>query len=349
MQTSNENHEETSEFSKLTGQTFENLESTKKDLEQKAKQLNELQLLSNEQFASVMKVNKNLKEKVIFLQDLSSALNTKNDELEKANKALEKQKLQNSKLTVDLRKSLEKVVLKEKDLGLQRDHLVRRVQEQTSELIKSERLAIIGELASRMAHDLRNPLAIIKNVVEIIETKPQVKIDEKLRHFGQLRRAIERMSHQVEDVLDFVRTTELRLVPYSVLDLLNSCMENITIPSGVKLEIEQNDVTINCDFRKIEAVFTNLILNAIQAVNNNGYVKIRIMDSDKDVLIAFEDSGRGVSQDNFSKIFEPLFTTKQTGTGLGLSICKSVIEQHGGSITVKNDPTTFILRLPKNL
>ena len=69
----------------------------------------------------------------------------------------------------------------------------------------------------------------------------------------------------------------------------------------------------------------------------------------QDVLIAFEDSGSGIKPENIGKIFEPLFTTKQLGTGLGLSICKSIIEQHGGSITLKNNPTTFLVRLPKNL
>ena len=67
------------------------------------------------------------------------------------------------------------------------------------------------------------------------------------------------------------------------------------------------------------------------------------------MLIAFEDSGPVIESENIDKIYEPLFTTKQLGTGLGLSICKSIVEQHGGSITVKNNPTTFLVRLPKNL
>jgi two-component system sensor histidine kinase HydH len=115
------------------------------------------------------------------------------------------------------------------------------------------------------------------------------------------------------------------------------------------VKIEQENVRINCDYRKIEAVFTNLLLNAIQAVETKGEVHIRIIDNANDVLIAFEDSGNGIEPQNLSKIFDPLFTTKQLGTGLGLSICKSIVEQHGGNITVKNNPTTFLVRLPKNL
>ena len=158
-----------------------------------------------------------------------------------------------------------------------------------------------------------------------------------------------RMSHQVDDVLDFVRTSELKLQPYYILDIINIVKDSITIPNDVKVKVEQQNVRINCDYRKIEAVITNLLLNAIQAVGTQGEVNIRIIDNVNDVLIAFEDSGPGIEPQNLSKIFEPLFTTKQLGTGLGLSICKSIIEQHGGNISVKNNPTTFLVRLPKNL
>ena len=213
-----------------------------------------------------LKVNSDLKSKVNFLQELISSINEKNNELEKANKQLQYQKVETEKLSIDLRNNLQKVVLKEKELELQRDYLARQVDEKTDELLKSEKLAIIGELASRMAHDLRNPLSTIKNVIEIMETKPKLKIEEKLQYYGKLRRAMNRMSHQVDDVLDFVRASELKLQPYSVLDLINSAKDSITIPNDVKMTVEQIDVKINCDYRKIEAVFSNLLLNAIQAM-----------------------------------------------------------------------------------
>jgi len=129
----------------------------------------------------------------------------------------------------------------------------------------------------------------------------------------------------------------------------NNAKDGITVPNNVTIHVDEETVRINCDYRKIEAVFTNLLLNGIQAVENKGEVKIRIINNVDDVLIAFVDSGPGIEPANLSKIFDPLFTTKQLGTGLGLSICKSIIEQHGGSISVKNHPTTLLLRLPKNL
>jgi signal transduction histidine kinase len=341
-----------SEFEEFTGfadKAFEDLDRAKAELEEKANQIKELATRSSEQFGGAIKVNSDLKNKVNFLQELISSINAKNAELEKANRQLQIQKAETEKLSLDLRRNLEKVVLKEKELELQRDYLSRQVDEKTDELLKSEKLAIIGELASRMAHDLRNPLSTIKNVIEIMETKPRLKIEEKLQYYGKLRRAMNRMSHQVDDVLDFVRATELKLQPYSVLDLINSARDNITVPNDVNIHIEQMDVRINCDYRKIEAVFSNLLLNAIQAMENVGEINVRIIENAGDVLVAFEDSGHGIPQDIISKIFDPLFTTKQLGTGLGLSICKNIVEQHGGTITVKNNPTIFLVKLPKNI
>ena len=337
------------EFMGFKGKALKDLDSAKLDLEKRAAQIQELASKTNEQFGGAIKINTDLKGKINFLQDLISSLSKKNDELEQSNIQLQKQKEENSKLTKDLRGNLEKVVLKEKELELQRDYLSRQVDEKSSELMKSEKLAIIGELASRMAHDLRNPLSTIKNTIEIMESKPKLKIEEKLQYYGRLRRAMNRMSHQVDDVLDFVRTSELKLQPYSVIDIINNAKDGITIPNDVTIHVDEEQVRINCDYRKIEAVFTNLLLNGIQAVENQGDVRIRIIDNASDVLIAFEDSGPGIDPENIGKIFDPLFTTKQLGTGLGLSICKSIVEQHGGSISAKNDPTTFLIRLPKNL
>ena len=96
-------------------------------------------------------------------------------------------------------------------------------------------------------------------------------------------------------------------------------------------------------------VFDNLITNALQSINDNGCITIRIIDLENDVIIDVEDSGPGVPDDIISKIFEPLFTTKKKGTGLGLASCKSIVEQHGGTISVKNDPSTFSIKLPKML
>ncbi len=343
--------EQSSDFEKftgLTGKTITELNMAKTEVEERGTQLQELANQSNARFNELMKLNLGMKEKIEFLQGLTESLSVRNEELEKRNQELEKQRIENGKLSIDLKKSLEKVVLKEKELELQKEHLERQVNEKTEELIKSQKLAIIGELASRMAHDLRNPLSTIKNVIEVMENKQKLRIEEKMAYYSKLRRAIDRISHQVDDVLEYGRSTQLTLQTCQITQLIKQAVFDGNFGSNVKINVENSEMKINVDTRKMEAVFANLLVNAVQSIGNDGTVNVRIIDNGANTIIAFEDSGPGIPQDVLPKIFDPLFTTKQTGTGLGLSICKKIIEQHGGSIAAKNDPTTFIIRLPKN-
>jgi two-component system sensor histidine kinase HydH len=333
----------------LAGKALDDLGNAKHELEEREVQIRDLAMQSSARFSEIMRVNSELKEKIDFLQDLATNLSVRNDELEKKNKELEIQKAENSKLESDLRRNLEKVVLKEKELELHRDQLERQVNEKTDELIKSQKLAIIGELASRMAHDLRNPLSTIKNVVELMENKQKLRIEEKLIYYGKLHRAIDRISHQVDDVLEYGKASQLQIQSANLTIMIKQIVADNNFPPEIKVNIDNVDLRLNLDVRKIEAVITNLLINAVQAMDNKGTINIRLLDNGSNAIFAVEDSGSGISPQNTSKIFDPLFTTKQTGTGLGLSICKKIVEQHGGNITFKNNPTTFIVRLPKNL
>ena len=333
----------------LAGKALDDLGNAKHELEEREVQIRDLAMQSSARFSEIMRVNSELKEKIDFLQDLATNLSVRNEELEKKNKELEIQKAENSKLESDLRRNLEKVVLKEKELELQRDQLERQVNEKTDELIKSQKLAIIGELASRMAHDLRNPLSTIKNVVELMENKQKLRIEEKIIYYGKLHRAIDRISHQVDDVLEYGKASQLQIQSANLTTMIKQIVADNNFPPEIKVNIDNVDLRLNLDVRKMEAVITNLLINAVQAMDNKGTINIRLLDNGSNAIFAVEDSGSGISPQNASKIFDPLFTTKQTGTGLGLSICKKIVEQHGGNITVKNNPTTFIVRLPKNL
>jgi two-component system sensor histidine kinase HydH len=342
---------QTSDFEKfggLTEKTIDDLGNAKHELEEREVQIRDLAMQSNARFNELMSVNSELKGKIEFLQDLATNLSVRNDELERKNRDLEIQKDENTKLESDLRRNLEKVVLKEKEIELQRDQLERQVNEKTGELIKSQKLAIIGELASRMAHDLRNPLSTIKNVVELMENKQKLRIEEKIIYYGKLHRAIDRISHQVDDVLEYGKASQLNLQSANITNIIRQIVSDSNISKDIKINIDNIDLRMNVDVRKIEAVITNLIINATQAIDGSGTINVRLLDNGSNAIFAIEDSGPGISPQDLPKIFDPLFTTKQTGTGLGLSICKKIIEQHGGNITVKNNPTTFIVRLPKN-
>lgn len=227
---------------------------------------------------------------------------------------------------------------------------VERIHTKTTE--NTERLAAIGELAARLAHDLRNPLSVIKNTVEIMEAKQRLRIEERVIYFNRLHRAVERISHQIEDVLDFTRPLSLTFEKHLVNDILSSALEKITRPDSIKINLPDNFVYLVCDFTRIEVVFTNLIMNAIQAMNNTGVVNIKLFDSDKHVIIQISDTGSGIPSNLIGRIFEPLFTTKQTGTGLGLASCKKIVDQHDGTInvtSVEGKGTTFTIKMPKRM
>ena len=213
---------------------------------------------------------------------------------------------------------------------------------------KIERLRVMGELSARVAHDLRNPLGVIRNAIELIEIDSKNNLDEKMqKRITTIKNASDRMLRQINDVLDFVRTKPLELENNSISDILTSSLK-VTIPKNIKFSKSNNDANLLCDGKQLEVVFSNLITNAVQSIENDGELNLRINELPNEVIVEIEDSGPGIPEENLSKIFEPLFTTKSTGTGLGLVSCKNIVEQHGGTISVRNNPTVFTVKLPKN-
>ena len=234
------------------------------------------------------------------------------------------------------------------DLGKDIDRMSGELEKLNKEIIMSERLSSIGNLSSRMAHDLRNPLSVIKNSMEILNLRLNDNMDERVNHqLAMVGRAVSRMSHQIEDVLDFVNIAELKVQSSSIITILESAVLSTDIPKSVTINLPKNSATALCDPYRLEVVFSNLLKNASQAVKDSGEITIRIIDKNDDVFVEIEDSGPGILETNMEQIFEPLFTTKQTGTGLGLASCKSIIEKHGGTLSVRNKPTVFTVQIPK--
>jgi len=217
-------------------------------------------------------------------------------------------------------------------------------------MMKNERLGAIGQLSASMAHDLKNPLATIKTSATIIQ-KQAINVDPEIEKAMQrMDRAIFRMSHQIDDVLNFVRTTPLNLSEKRIKDIINESIDSLEIPNNIKFKMIDSDFTILCDAKKLEIVFTNIILNAIQAIGKaEGRIDIKSQNIDDSIKIEISDSGPKIPSEILNKVFEPLFTTKEKGTGLGLSSCKNIIEQHGGTISAHNNPTTFTIVLPKKI
>lgn len=235
------------------------------------------------------------------------------------------------------------------DIGIECDFIIQATSLQTESIQRVERLRAMGELSARVAHDLRNPLGIIKNAIELIETSPNEITDEKLKkRLGMIKKASDRMLRQINDVLDFVRTKPLELEKKSLKEILDSALKSM-VSESIKIVKPETDVSIICDSKQLEIVFSNILMNAVQAIEDSGEIKIRIIENKEDVILEIEDSGPGIPEDKIEQIFDPLFTTKASGTGLGLVSCKNIIEQHKGKINVRNNPTVFEIKLPKKL
>jgi signal transduction histidine kinase len=234
-----------------------------------------------------------------------------------------------------------------RQLEAERDDLESIVEQKTDLLLKKEKLASIGQLSARIAHDLRNPLSVLQSTLDILLIRSKEYDEKTVQQYQRMKRAIDRMSHQIDDVLDYVRVTNLRIEDCSLYDLLCLVMEKIELPSTVDFKMSVSDIHLECDKLKIEAAFTNLLLNAIQAIDGTGKIRIRAVEKDKNVIIEVEDSGASLDDETLKKMFTPLFTTKQRGTGLGLVSCKNIVEQHHGTISVKTKPTIFTIILPK--
>ncbi|MGY5140960.1 MAG: sensor histidine kinase [Candidatus Nitrosopumilus sp. Bin_571-38] len=244
----------------------------------------------------------------------------------------------------ELQERLSKV---EKELLKQNKTLVSEVENKTAELVKSERLATIGTMSSRIAHDLKQPLTIMQTYADMLTPEIISKLDyADKQKWSRIQNSILDMSRIIEDVLDFARTTEIKKTKSKFSTILSLAMNRVKSSYGIQINLPENDVSIKCDARKIEGVLSNLINNSVQALDGNGEIDVMVNSDSNFVTIVVKDSGPGILDKNLKKIFEPMFTTKTTGTGLGLVICKSIVEQHGGTISVRNKPTTFTITLP---
>lgn len=214
--------------------------------------------------------------------------------------------------------------------------------------LEEEKFTTVGRFASKMAHDLRNPLSIIKMSLENLKLLYGVDA-KKQKQFDKVDRSIDRIIHQVDDVLGFVREIPIKLEKTTLSEIIHESLDSLSIPDNIKLILPKDDFELICDKRQFAVVLNNLILNSVQAIKNKGTVTLIGIEKNDSIIITIEDSGSGISKNNIDNIFEPLFTTKQQGTGLGLASVKSIVNAHAGTVSVTSPPTVFTITLPKNI
>ena len=216
---------------------------------------------------------------------------------------------------------------------------------EAKKLLKVEKLSVIGELSARIGHDLRNPLSIIKMAITVIQKKEQLN-PQSLENLKIIQNSISRMTHQIDDVMNYVKTAPLELSKNKIYEIIEDAMIYSDIPKTVIVEYPKKNNEIFCDKEKIFIVLVNLFENAIEAMQEKGKITVKIKTLSNDTEIIVENTGPPIPTNDLSSIFEPLFTTRRKGTGLGLTTCKNIITEHKGNIYAKNHPTRFIISLP---
>jgi len=221
------------------------------------------------------------------------------------------------------------------------------------ELRRSERLAALGRLVTGVAHELRNPIGIIKTTVQLME-KDLEKADVTHEYFDVIEEQIERQNRVIQELLDFGRPSKHMVQSANI----NSLLERVLIftspmlrQHNIKLEqiLDQGLPFIEIDAERIKQVFVNIILNAVQAMPGGGKLTIWTGHDSDWVNIGFEDTGSGISPSEMASIFDPFYTTREYGTGLGLSISHQIIKTHDGHINVDSTlgtGTKFTVKLP---
>jgi PAS domain S-box-containing protein len=226
-----------------------------------------------------------------------------------------------------------------------------QLEQAQAKLVKSERLAAIGELAGMVGHDLRNPLTGIKNSAYLLKKKGrEISEAQNQEMLDIIDNCVNYSNKIVNDLLDYSREIHLEIQELPVEKLLTQAIAMLTIPKNVDIQVNiPNQQRIEVDPGKIDRVFINLIKNAMDAMQNVGKISIDSKKVDSVLEISFADTGMGISDEILPKLFSPLVTTKAQGMGFGLAICKRIVEAHGGTIKVKTaigKGTTFTVSLP---
>jgi signal transduction histidine kinase len=227
-------------------------------------------------------------------------------------------------------------------------------------LKENERMAAIGETAAMVGHDLRNPLQVIVGSIDIIRKGLNRRGDSEAvsSEVSEMEKWVDKIDAQtgymnkiISDLQDYSRNIQPTLEETNVESLIEDVVSSVEIPDDVEVSVvlDEGLPDISVDETLMKRLFTNLVLNAVQAMPDGGSLSIRGSLQGDDVMILVEDTGVGIKEENLNEIFKPLFTSKAKGTGFGLPVCKRIVDAHGGTISVESEEgvgSTFTVKLP---
>ena len=234
------------------------------------------------------------------------------------------------------------------------------VFDDVTDLIQAQKNAAWGEVARRLAHEIKNPLTPIQLSAERLQHKLASKLEEAdalilQRSTRTIVQQVEAMKEMVDDFSEYAKPSKKQTVDIDLSQLIQEVLALYALRSGVKFKAyyESGVQLINADPVSIRQVLHNLIKNALEAIGTEGLIEIslhRVQKNNTDFIeVALYDDGPGIKEEQIEKIFEPYVTTKAKGTGLGLAIVKKIIEEHGGAIwidTARKVGAGFIIQLP---
>ena len=219
-------------------------------------------------------------------------------------------------------------------------------------LLKSERLAAIGELATMVAHDLRNPLQGIAASIHFVKKVTEQNRNEKMNiALQRIQDSIRYSEKIIRDLLDYSANLKVEYDESDPHFLVQQSLRGIVIPAGIEVvDLTQENPKLHVDIEGIKRVIVNLVTNAIEAMPEGGSLTIACKEKQEKVELSFADTGTGIPKEKIDKLWVPFVTTKAKGMGLGLPICKRIVEGHKGEIHVETENgkgTTFTIIIPK--
>lgn len=238
---------------------------------------------------------------------------------------------------------------------------LRRKRELEAELRRAEHSTVVGRLASGIAHEIRNPLNFINLSIDHLQARvapedPSTRA-EHTRILSMIKDEIARLNKMVGDFLSYGRPARLDFREVDAHLLLGEIIELVKAQADeqqveIELRVDGEESTIlDADAKQLRTSFSNLIINAVQAMPHGGKLTITMQPGDVEHVIRISDTGTGIPESLQEQIFEPYYSTKETGIGLGLPLTRKIIEEHGGKIEVSSSiqvGTTFIVTLPRH-
>jgi PAS domain S-box-containing protein len=230
-------------------------------------------------------------------------------------------------------------------------HDITELKHLQEDLIKSAKFTVIGQLASAVGHELRNPLGVIKNSVYYLNMILKDDANEKIfKHLKILDKKINSADNIISNLLDLTKQKAPTLQLTDLNKTVTNVLSHLTVPENIVLDIKLSKIPKSLlDEEQIQRVMQNLIMNSIQAMTEGGKLTIQTTKQDETLKLIVKDTGVGIPKEYIADLFTPLFTTKAMGIGLGLVICKQIVEGHNGTITVKSKVgkgSEFIVELP---